>query len=91
MLQLTLSNLISKGDKSNFDRIRERFELERFELREVIYESFLRKFDGDFEIVRIKERFELERVICINVTTKEINTFALKTHLTLFKLFIMQL
>ena len=37
MLQLTLSNLISKGDKSNFDRIRERFELERFELREVIY------------------------------------------------------
>ena len=37
MLQLTLSNLISKVDKCNFDRIRERFELERFELREVIY------------------------------------------------------
>ena len=44
------------------DRIREFFELERFELREVIYESFLRKFDGDFEFVRIKERFELRRL-----------------------------
>ena len=43
------------------DRIREFFELERFELREVIYESCLRKFDGDFEFVRIKERFELRR------------------------------
>jgi len=43
------------------DRIREFFELERFELREVNYESFLRKFDGDFEFVRIKERFELRR------------------------------
>ena len=47
------------------DRIREFFELEKFELREVIYESFLRKFDGDFEFVRIKERFELVRVNCI--------------------------
>ena len=37
------------------DRIREFFELERFELREVIYESFLRKFDGDFDFVRIRE------------------------------------
>ena len=45
-------------------------ELERFELRGFIYESFLRKFDGDFEFVRIRERFELrgfelERVNCI--------------------------
>ena len=48
------------------------FELERFELRGFIYESFLRKFDGDFEFVRIRERFELrgfelERVNCISI------------------------
>ena len=39
------------------------FELERFELRRLRYESFLRKFDGDFEFVRIKmklRRVELE-------------------------------
>ena len=39
------------------------------ELREAIYESFFRKFDGDFEFIRIEKRFdlrrfELERVNC---------------------------
>jgi len=37
-------------------------ELERFELQWLIYESLLRKFDGDLDFVRIKERFELQKV-----------------------------
>jgi len=38
----------------------------------LIYESLLRKFDGEFDFVQIKERFELrrvtlERVNCITI------------------------
>ena len=33
----------------DFDRIREVFKLKRFEFRRLIYNSLLRKFDGEFE------------------------------------------
>ena len=53
-------------------QIKEMFELYRFGLEEVTYESVLRLFHGDSGFVRIREMLELggvelERVHCISV------------------------
>ena len=53
-------------------QIKETFELWRFELGEVTYESLLRLFHGDSGFARIREMFklggvELERVHCISM------------------------
>ena len=68
--KIRVRGIIRSKGPTFFGRIKEVFELQKFELQNVFYKSFVGKIDGDSRFVRTREifeleGFELERVYCM--------------------------